>query len=204
MNTRSVVAAFDFDGTITTKDTLLEFIRFAKGNFFFFCGFVLYSPLLIAYKLKLYPNWKIKQLMFSFFFRGMQIQCFNRLCYEFCRQNFTRLVRPEAQNAIHRHIQKQDTIVIISASVENWVRPFAHQLGIDTILCTTIETDESGRLTGRFSSANCYGKEKVRRLQEIFPNRDDYFLIVYGDSAGDNALMNFADKSFYKNYYSND
>jgi HAD superfamily hydrolase (TIGR01490 family) len=204
MNTKPAVATFDFDGTITTKDTLLEFIRFAKGNFFFFLGFVLYSPLLVAYKLKLYPNWKIKQLMFSFFFKGMQIRHFNRFCYEFCRQNFTRLVRTEAQEAIYRHIQKQDTVVIISASIENWVRPFAQRLGVDTILCTMVETDQLGRLTGRFSSANCYGKEKVRRLLQIFPNRDDYFLVAYGDSSGDSELLSLADEVFYKNYCSYD
>jgi HAD superfamily hydrolase (TIGR01490 family) len=204
MTTKPRIAAFDFDGTITTKDTLLEFIRFAKGNFFFFCGFALYFPLLIAYKLRLYPNWKVKQKMFSFFFKGMQIQHFNQLCNAFCSRNFIRLVRLNAQEAISKHIQQQDTIVIISASIENWVRPFARKLGIDTVLCTTIETDKSGCLTGRFTSANCYGDEKVRRLLQVFPNRGDYFLIAYGDSSGDNALLNLADQSFYKSYGSDE
>ena len=64
------IYAFDFDGTLTTKDTLIEFIRFSKGRVRLFLGFLLFSPLLILMKLHLYPNWKAKQRVFSWFFRG--------------------------------------------------------------------------------------------------------------------------------------
>ena len=65
------IYAFDFDGTLTTKDTLIEFIRFSKGIVRLFLGFLLFSPLLILMKLHLYPNWKAKQRVFSWFFKGM-------------------------------------------------------------------------------------------------------------------------------------
>ena len=81
------IYAFDFDGTLTTKDTLLEFIRFAKGSGQMFCGFLLFSPLLLLMKLHLYPNWKAKQLVFSYFFKGMNIDDFNALCTHFAEQN---------------------------------------------------------------------------------------------------------------------
>lgn len=55
---KKIVVAFDFDGTITTKDTLLEFIRFSKGAMAFFLGFLLHTPYLILFKLDLYQNWK--------------------------------------------------------------------------------------------------------------------------------------------------
>ena len=77
------VYAFDFDGTLTTKDTLIEFIRFARGNTTFLLGFLLFSPLLVLMKLKFYPNWKAKQRMFSCFFKGMLVDDFNHLCTEF-------------------------------------------------------------------------------------------------------------------------
>ena len=77
------IYAFDFDGTLTTKDTLLEFIRFAKGSGQMFCGFLLFSPLLILMKLHLYPNWKAKQQLYSYFFKGMNIDDFNALCTHF-------------------------------------------------------------------------------------------------------------------------
>jgi HAD superfamily hydrolase (TIGR01490 family) len=201
MNTKHTIAAFDFDGTVTIKDTFPAFIRFSKGSFLFFAGLLLYLPYLIAYKLKLYPNWKVKQQLFSFFFKGMQLADFNCLCKEFCRQS-THLIHPLAAKAIQQHTEKKNSIVIISASIENWVYPFAEQLGIPLVLCTKLEIDSSGRLTGRFASPNCYGEEKVKRLLQFYPQRNDYFLIAYGDSEGDRALLEFADEKFYRKFNS--
>ena len=199
MKMKPVIAVFDFDGTITTKDTLLEFIRFSKGNLLFLVGFMLHFPLLIAYKLKIYPNWKVKQKLFSYFFKGMKLIDFNRLCDDFYR-DASDIIRPEAQKAIQKHLDNNDSVVVISASVENWVRPFAQKLIIPFVLCTGIETDSADCLTGNFSTPNCYGKEKVRRFLDLFPQRDNYYLIVYGDSTGDKELMNFADEKFYKRF----
>ena len=50
--------AFDFDGTLTTADTLLVFIRYACGTWRFVWGFLVHSPLLVLMKLKLYPNYR--------------------------------------------------------------------------------------------------------------------------------------------------
>jgi len=199
MKTKPTIAAFDFDGTITTKDTLLEFIRFSKGNFLFLYGFALHLPLLIAYKLKIYPNWKVKQRLFSFFFKGIKLDDFNMMCEKFCRHSLE-IIRPEAKKAIQRHIDVGDSLVIISASVENWVMPFAEKLMIPVVLCTKIETDSTNCLTGNFSTPNCYGQEKVNRFLEIHPQRDNYFLVAYGDSFGDKELMNLADEKFYKRF----
>jgi len=197
MSVKHRIAVFDFDGTITTKDTLLEFIRFSKGNFPFIWGFMLHFPLLIAFKLKLYPNWKIKQKLFSYYFKGMKLSDFDFLCKDFF-QHASGLIRPEAKKAIKRHIDAGDSLVIISASIENWVCPFAYHLNIQTVLCTKIETDRAGLLTGNFSTSNCYGQEKVNRLIKLFPQREDYYLVAYGDSKGDKELMDFADEKMYR------
>ena len=50
------IAFFDFDGTITTKDTYLEFIKYTKGTMRFFTGLAINSPYLVAYMLNLIPN----------------------------------------------------------------------------------------------------------------------------------------------------
>ncbi|GHU60425.1 haloacid dehalogenase [Bacteroidia bacterium] len=199
MKDKQIVAAFDFDGTITTKDTLLEFIRFAKGPLSFLGGFLLFSPLLIAYKLKLYPNRKAKQRLLSFFFKGMKLSDFDCLCNEFAEKS-RHLIRTQAINTIQKHIEHEDTIVIISASIENWVHPFANRLGISSVLCTKLEIDGEAYLTGHFASINCYGAEKVRRLLQLYPHREDYYLVAYGDSKGDKELLNFADEKYYRRF----
>ena len=62
------------------------------------------------------------------------------------------------------------------------------------VLATKMEVDKDGVLTGSFSTANCYGSEKVRRLMEVEPDRENYYLCAYGDSRGDKELLEFADK----------
>ena len=70
------LALFDFDGTITKDDSLLKFIRFVVGDGRFVFGLVVLSPILVAYKLKLIPNYKAKQKMLSWFFKGMSKEAF--------------------------------------------------------------------------------------------------------------------------------
>ena len=88
------VYAFDFDGTLTTSDTLLAFIRYAKGTPAFVWGFLCHAHLLVLMKLKLYPNWKAKQKVFSYFFKGMTIEAFNSLCQRFAVDSRS-LLRPK-------------------------------------------------------------------------------------------------------------
>ena len=192
------IYAFDFDGTLTTKDTLLEFIRFAKGSGQMFRGFLLFSPLLLLMKLHLYPNWKAKQQLFSYFFKGMNIDDFNALCKHFAEQN-KHLLRPAGIEKVRQAIEEeQATVLIISASIDNWVRPFFDEIDKKIqVLGTQIETKE-GRLTGQFTTKNCYGQEKVNRLTALYPHREAYDLIAFGDSRGDKELLDFADKGFYK------
>ena len=187
------IVAFDFDGTLTTEDTFVAFIRFAKGTKAFVLGFLRYAPLLVLMKLHLYPNYKAKQKVFSHFFKGMELKEFNRHCDLFSMQCFY-LMRPEGMNAVRRARKDGAEIVVISASVYNWVEPC---IIADTYLCTEIEVMD-GLLTGRFLTKNCYGQEKVNRLLEQYPNREDYHLTVYGDSRGDKELLAFADEAHYK------
>jgi len=193
------ITAFDFDGTITTKDTLLTFIKFSKGTWPFLVGFFLYSPLLIAYKLRLYPNWKVKQHIFSYFYKGTSIDQFNQWGAAFS-ERIAKIVRPRALTAIHTHQQEGCVLVIVSASVENWITPWAAGQGIDRVLATQVEIDQQGKLTGKFLTKNCYGREKVNRILEVFPRRADYKLLAYGDSRGDLDPIEFADEGYYHKF----
>jgi HAD superfamily phosphoserine phosphatase-like hydrolase len=82
-------------------------------------------------------------------------------------------------------------VLIVSASIDNWVQPFFPSF---TIVGTQIEVID-GLLTGRFLTPNCYGQEKVRRILALHPDRSDYHLIAYGDSRGDREMLAFADEA---------
>lgn len=193
------IAAFDFDGTITRKDTLIEFLRFAGGSARFYAVFALYTPLLVLMKLRLYDNQKAKEKIFAHYFKDIPLEQFNDLCRRFSEQKGQSLVYADAKTQIAKHKAQGDEVIIISASIENWVCHFAEALKADKLLATQVEVQD-GKITGRFLTANCYGKEKVKRLLSAYPERDKYYLIAYGDSRGDKELLQFADEQHYKQF----
>ena len=203
---------FDFDGTLTTSDTLLEFIRYAKGTGRFLIVFLMYSPLLVLMKLHLFPNWKAKQLIFAHLFAGMRIEKFDALCRDFAEE-YQHLLRPKGVTLVHEALVAGAQVFIVSASIDNWVRPFFKVRGLDgvRVLGTQIEVID-GRLTGKFKSNNCYGEEKVHRITEALSAptstsspasaapfvRSQYEIEAFGDSRGDKEMLTFADKGHYK------
>ena len=187
------IVAYDFDGTLTTKDTLIEFIRYACGTGAFVKGFLRYAHLLVLMKLGLYPNWKAKQKVFAYFFEGMKIEEFDGLCQRFAKDN-QHLLRPKGIEAIQQALDKGAEVLIVSASIDNWVQPFFAEV---KVLGTQVEVID-GKLSGRFLTKNCYGQEKVNRILALYPNRSEYHLTAYGDSRGDKELLTFADESHYK------
>ena len=194
------IHAFDFDGTLTRRDTLIEFIRYVKGNKEFLIGFLKHLHLLIMMKLGIMPNWKTKRIIFQYFFGGMTLEKFNEYCEKFAKEKAS-LLRKKGMVAVNKAVMDGDQVVIISASIENWVEPFFRfQVSNNiNIIGTKIQVVD-GKLTGRFLTKNCYGEEKVRRLLEQYPDRKEYKLVAYGDSRGDHALLDFADEGHYREF----
>ena len=184
------VFAFDFDGTLTTRDTLIAFIRYACGTPRFLLGFLLHAPLLVLMKLRLYSNGKTKQRLFTWFFQGMSIETFDALCQSFALSH-RHLLRPDTVRLLQQALSEGAEVLVVSASIDNWVQPFFPAV---TVLGTQIEVID-GRLSGRFLTPNCYGQEKVRRILALHPDRSAYRLIAYGDSRGDRELLAFADEA---------
>lgn len=185
------IAAFDFDGTITKKDTLFDFIIFCKGKFRLLVGLIVLSPILIAYKLKIVKNSTAKQLLFSYYFKGDSIEAFNKKGKEYI-QRINRISYADSLERMNWHKQQGHTIVIVSASINNWIKPWSDTIKIDKVLSTEIEL-KNNIITGKFSTNNCYGPEKVSRLLKEYPVRSEYILYAYGDSKGDNELLEIAD-----------
>lgn len=190
---KRAIAVFDFDGTLTKKDTLLEFIKFSCGIRAFLGGLCLYSPILVLMKMRLYPNWKAKQKIFGHFYKGMDYKYFQELGNQFAAIIDT-FCRREIIAKVEEHLKNGDTVYVVSASIDEWIRPWCKQLGITEVIGTKIEVAPNGLITGLFLTKNCYGKEKVTRLLQNEPLRKDYYLYVYGDSRGDKEILALADE----------
>lgn len=193
-NKTRTIAAFDFDCTLTTRDTFPEFIRFACGWRRFMIGFLLYSPQLILMKLHLYPNWKAKQRVFSHFFKGWDFSRFQTAGEAFA-QKINTIRNASTIQQMENHLKQGHTVYIITGSILNWVQPWGEKAGVRAVIATEIEVDSNNVITGRFKTPNCYGQQKVERLLELEPARETYLLYAYGDGLGDRELLALADYS---------
>jgi phosphatidylglycerophosphatase C len=88
-------------------------------------------------------------------------------------------------------------MVIVTATPETVVRPFARILGADMLIGTRLQLDEQGRVTGAFVGANCRGPEKVARLKQVF-GEDVTLAAAYGDTSGDREMLQLAEVKGYR------
>lgn len=190
------IAFFDFDGTITKKDSLLEFIKFSKGPLHFYIGFLLYSPFLVAYKLKIISNQTAKEKVLAFFYKGMPLAAFEKQCEAFAKEVLPDLMRPRAIREIQKMQSLGVQVVIVSASPEIWIRPWADSMGTELLGTRLMISD--GKLTGMLDGNNCYGNEKVKRIVERYTLTNYDKIYAYGDSSGDKPMLALATISFYK------
>lgn len=193
---KKIIVVFDFDGTLTTKDTLLEFVKFCFGTRRLCIGLFCFLPLIFLMKLGVYSNWKCKQKFFSWFYKDMEYEKFKELGRLFAKKACS-LLKDGVVEEIQRFQKGNAYTYIVSASVEDWVAPVASCLKVDKVLGTKVEVNSEGKLTGFFSTENCYGQEKVNRFLKEEPNRDEYYLYAYGDSRGDKEMIAFADEGFW-------
>lgn len=194
------LALFDFDGTITRKDTFIEFIKFTHTSLQFWFGMWLYSPVLIMYKLKIIPNDKAKMQVFNYFFGKWTYEKFTEQGNQFCKIKLPSLLRRSAVEKIKWHQQENHRIIVVTASPKEWVQSWAHDMKLE-LISTEIETD-GNKITGRLASANCYGPEKVNRIKSLL-NIEDYSTIyAYGDSDGDKEMLALSQHPHFK--YFND
>lgn len=195
-NSGSAIAFFDFDGTITSRDTLAEIIKFSKGKMRYYTGLLILSPVLIAYKLKLLSNHKAKEIMLQYFFNGTLLSDFNAVCKGFTKIKLPSLLRKKALQEIRKHIENKTKVVVVSASPVNWVKPWCDQYNLDCIAtCLEVKNDT---ITGRISGSNCSGQEKVNHITSTYTLKAYSDIYAYGDTSGDLPMLALSTHKFFK------
>ena len=190
------IVFFDFDGTITTKDSLFEFLKFTIGSFEYYKGSMALSPMLLAYKLKVIPNNIAKEKLIAHFFKGWDSIHFKDIANKYSIEEIDKIIRPKALEKLIWHIENGHKVVIVSASIECWLKGWCDKNNLE-LLGTKLEVKES-LITGRFATNNCYGIEKVNRIKENYNLKDYEVIYAYGDSIGDKQMLDLAHKKYYK------
>jgi phosphatidylglycerophosphatase C len=198
-NSKRVVAAFDFDGTLTTRDSLIPFLYHHAGPLGFIAAMARSAPVLAGYGLGMLRNVIAKERLLKNFLNGTPLSALRQSGDKFARSGLPKLVRADALQRMRWHQAQGHYVVVISASLDLYLQPWATAMGIENVLCSSLESDRAGRVSGRLAGGNCFGPEKLRRLSDSLGNRSGYILYAYGDSRGDRELLASADYAFYRN-----
>lgn len=179
-----LVAAFDFDGTITRRDTLVPFLRQVAGHRGFGAAFVAALPALrAAERREAYKAAVLHRILGGL--RATDLHDEARAYGSGLPAQF----RPEIVDRIRWHQGEGHEVVIVSASLRAYLDPVVEHLGLDGVCAVELEVDHEDRLTGHMVGANCRGPEKVRRLTHWLGGETPARLWAYGNSSGDRELL---------------
>lgn len=194
------IAAFDVDGTLTSTDCVVPFLRRTAGTPRLVRRLV-GSPLGLGRAVVRRDRNALKAASAGAAFRGVPIELVEADAALFAREVHDRRLRADIVETLRRHRDDGDTVVLVSASFEVYLRPLAALLGAHHVLGTRLQVDEHGVLTGYLDGPNCRGPEKVVRLHEWLDGqaggREAVFVSAYGDSSGDRELLADADDAHW-------
>lgn len=182
------LAAFDFDGTISRRDTFLPFLQRLCG-----AQRVFRALAASAGRSRFDRNaWKDGVLVHLL--EGRPLEEVQEAGAEYARfLHGDGRLRPDALARIADHRRRGHAVVVVSASPEVYLAPLGERIGADAVLATRLEVADDGRLTGRMLGLNCRGHEKVARLDAWLDGRPTGPVWAYGDSSGDRELLARAD-----------
>ncbi len=192
------LALFDFDGTITKKDSFLDFLKYS-----FPAGQVWRSTFallhwLAGYKIGLVSVNRAKEKVLIRFFKGLPAEQLEQMGEKYALEALPRIIRKSSLAKIEEHIQNGDQVVIVTASVTQYVKPFASKLGV-SLLSTEMEV-RNGILTGKLEGKNCRGAEKARRIKAAYNLSEYASIYAYGDTKGDREMLSLANFPFMKHF----
>ncbi|MEW6538837.1 MAG: HAD-IB family hydrolase [Pseudomonadota bacterium] len=194
-NGRAIVA-FDFDGTLTIRDSFTEFLRWRAGPGAWALGLVKLAPALAAYA-KDRDRGRIKAASVREFLHGVDRQTLEAEATAFAEEIWPRFMRPDALEVWNAWGERGAHRVIVTASPTTTVAPFARKLGAEALLGTEFVFNVDDRITGDFVGPNCRGEEKVRRLKAAY-GEDMALTAAYGDTSGDTEMLAMAQQPGFR------
>ena len=189
---RRTVAAFDFDGTLTRRDSLVPFLARVVGWPKVSRVLASHAAMFTAVAFGRHDRDMAKERVLVRTLAGVPVDTVNDAGRVYGAHLVARQLRRDMLERVAWHRREGHDVVIVSASLRAYLDEVARRLGVDSLLCTELEVDDDGRCTGRMTGGNCRGPEKATRLRAYLDDCD-VTLWAYGDSAGDREMLAMAD-----------
>ncbi len=193
------IAAFDVDGTLTTRDCVVPFLRRVAGTPALVQQLALDVRQIVPGVVRRDRD-ALKARAARAAFAGRPVQDVGRHAAEFARTVHASWLRADTVEMLRNHQAAGDTVLLVSASFEVYLRPLGGLLGVDDVLAARLVTDHDQQFTGEMNGPNCRGAEKVRRLHAWLDEhhrdiggRAGVHVTAYGDSTGDREMLLDAD-----------
>jgi phosphatidylglycerophosphatase C len=190
------IVAFDFDGTLTIRDSFTAFLAWRAGPLGYAARLAGLTPSAISYLFHR-DRGRIKAAAAHAFLRNLSRNEIEAQAIAFAQIYARRLLRPDAVRAWKQWQTLGARLVIVTASPESIVAPFARGLGAERLIGTRLAFDANDRFIGELDGANCRGPEKVRRLYEAF-GPDLRLEAAYGDTDGDLEMLALAEEQGFQ------
>jgi HAD superfamily hydrolase (TIGR01490 family) len=195
----TVLALFDFDGTIIRGDSFSQFLRFSqnkRGKFLF--GIVIFLPLYLFYFAGILSEEWIKETHLKFFCGGWSEEFFTQKCQEYCSKALPPHIKESAMKSIQWHKDKGHEVVVVSGTLDRIILPWCKSQHV-SLIATRIEI-RNHHVTGRITGDNCTGSEKIRRISEQYDIKAFDSIYAYGNSRGDREMLGISNYPFFKNF----
>jgi HAD superfamily hydrolase (TIGR01490 family) len=188
------IAFFDFDGTLTYRDTFWEFhaAHFGKRRL---AGALLAMSLSALASLD-FSRASLKEAFLRSLWAGTPAEFYRLAAGKYARGPLEKNLRPTALRVFLNHVGRGDDVRIVTASMRDWIAPWADRYGVP-VIGTELEV-ENGMLTGRLATPNCRGREKVVRIRQAVDLSGYSKVFAYGDSRGDREMLALADEAVYR------
>lgn len=190
------LALFDFDGTVTDRETMPDFMRMAVRPRRLMLGKILLFPLIVGYKAGVVSGVVVRAAICRFGFRSVPASEIEALGRRFAGEFLPTTLRKEAMDRIAWHQARGDTVVVVSGGLGVYLRPWCQANGL-RLLCSELEQHD-GKLTGRYLGKQCVRAEKARRIVQDFPPTGFGNVFAYGDTPEDREMLALAHVATYR------
>jgi len=195
-----VVAAFDFDGTLTRGGSVWPFLVAMSGRRRVLTAAVAVAGKLLAAALLGGRHADAaKEALFRRTLAGLRAEETAVRAAAFGRAHYRRHSRADIRERMEWHRARGHRLVIVSASPRIYLEAVAEDLEVDALVATRLAVGEDGRLTGSYEGGNCRGAEKLARVRALIDRWTTDagaitpVLWAYGNSDGDRQLLAGAD-----------
>jgi phosphatidylglycerophosphatase C len=186
---------YDFDGTLTRRDSMLPFLVFTLGWSRLAAGL----PGVAARFWRRWrsgQHWRVagKVALLAKFYSGLHRHELEARAWAFRERKLPGLLRPELLEQMRRFRDGGATVAVVSASMDIWLQAFCAEERIG-LLCTQARY-ENDRFTGDLASPNCKYGEKARRIRAAYDLTAFRRIVAFGNTAGDAAMWALADEAW--------